>query len=132
MRTLAAFALAAAGTVAIYAGFLLNAAALGGTLGDVLTVPGIALVAASPLIVHRYPSSTSFRVIFAIARYMPLPLFVLGAWMLSLTLPGVLSGRVGQVHGIYWAAFVTVAGFLAITWPELLAIKRQFGRTNRT
>jgi hypothetical protein len=128
MRAAVAILTATIGTIAIYAGFLLNAAALGSTLGDVLTVPGIGLVGASSLIVRGHSSQRWAKVALVIARYLSLPLFLLGAWMLALAVPSLVSERTGQVHGIYWAALVTAAGLLAVTWPEFLELRRQISK----
>ena len=126
MRTLLAVTVASLGSVAIYAGFLVNMAALGGTLGDVLTVPGVALVAASPLIARGQALPRWAKTVLIVTRYLSLPLFLLGAWMLALAIPSLASPGTGQVHGVYWAAVLTVAGLAAITWPELIWLTRRW------
>jgi uncharacterized membrane protein YozB (DUF420 family) len=125
MRTLLAVTVASLGSVAIYAGFLLNVAALGSTLGDVLTIPGVALVGGSPLIARGQVLQRSAKTALIVTRYLSLPLFLLGAWMLALAIPSMASPGAGQVHGVYWAAVLTAAGLAAITWPELVWLTRR-------
>jgi hypothetical protein len=125
MRTLLAVTVATLGSVSIYAGFLLNVAALGGTLGDVLTVPGVALVAASPLMARGQSFQRWARIALIVTRYLSLPLFLLGAWMLALAIPDLASPGIGQVQGVYWAAALTAAGLAAITWPEMVWLSRR-------
>ena len=126
MRTLLAVTVASLGSVFIYAGFLLNVAALGSTLGDVFTVPGVALVAVSPLIVRGKAISRWAKTAITVTRYLSLPLFLLGAWMLALAIPSLASPGTGQVHGVYWAAVLTATGLAAITWPELVWLRRRW------
>jgi hypothetical protein len=126
MRTFLAVTVATLGFVAIYAGFLLDLSALGSTLGNVLTVPGVTLVAASPLIARGRAFQRWAKVALIVTRYLSLPLFLLGAWMLALTIPDIASRGTGQVHGFYWGAVLTAAGLAAITWPELIWLTRRW------
>ncbi len=69
MRTIAAFALAVTGTIAVYAGSLMNIALLG-TIGDALIVPGAGLLAVSTVPLRKLSSSTLRRALHLLVRYL--------------------------------------------------------------
>ena len=121
---LAAF-LAVAGSLAVYVGALANAIALGVTLGDLLVLPGIALVGTSPLPVRKL-SLRRWQSVFLVGlRYLSAPVFLLGLFTLAPAVATSLGANAKQVHGLYFAVLLTAAGFLAITWPEFLWVTRR-------
>jgi len=123
-RIWAASSLALLGTVAVYVGFLLNAAALGSTLGYLAILPGIVLIGIATLPLRALPPSTGRALLVGTLRYLSLPVFLLGAFMLAVAVPTLFSAAANEVRGLYSAALLTLAGLLAITWPELLVLLR--------
>jgi hypothetical protein len=114
--------LAAIGSLGVYVGSFVNAMVLGSTLGYVLILPGIVLIGAAPFPIKALPLQKWRSVFILVLRYLSVPVFLLGATMLAPTLIEQLSARGGQVHGIYFATFLTVAGLFAIAWPELRSL----------
>ena len=117
-----AVSLAAMGSLGVYVGSFVNAMALGSTLGYVFILPGIIFIGAAPFPVKALPLQTRRWVFIRVLRYLSVPVFLLGAAMLAPALMEQFSARGGQVHGIYLATFLTVAGLFAITWPELKSL----------
>lgn len=106
--------LAALGALGIYAGSLLNAAALGGTIGYVAILPGIVLVGASAIPILRTIKSTEALLLAKIFRYACLPPFILSTYFIVVAL---LDPQ--PTYGLSSAAALTAAGFGAITWPDI-------------
>lgn len=122
VRTWLAASLALVGTVGVYFGSLLNAVALGSTIGYAAILPGIAFIGAAPLPIKALPMNRWRSILVGVLRYLSLPVFLLGAFMLALALPDIFGAGVGQAYGLYSAALLTLVGLWAITWPELLAL----------
>jgi hypothetical protein len=127
MRTIAAFALAVTGTIAVYAGSLMNIALLG-TIGDALIVPGAGLLAVSTVPLRKLSSSTLRRALHLLVRYLSLPVFCFGAFTLVAAWASRFTATSGKIVGLEWATFITVAGLLAVTWPEIAALLRLAAR----
>lgn len=115
----------------MYVGAMANAIALGGTLGDMLVLPGIALVGSSPLLVIRITLRKWQFACLVVFRYLSAPVFLLGLFMLAPALIHSFGANAKQVHGLYFATFLTTAGFLAMAWPELLWVigRRRSGQS---
>jgi hypothetical protein len=56
---------------------------------------------------------------------------MLGTFMLAPAVVENFDARAGQVHGLYLATVMIVAGLLAITWPELLSLVQWKRRARR-
>lgn len=131
LRFWLAASLAAFGSLGVYVGSIANAVALGSTLGDVVIFPGIAFIGAAPLLVKTVPLPR-WRSVFLVAlRYLSVPVFMLGTFMLAPAVVENFDARAGQVHGLYLATVMIVAGLLAITWPELLSLVQWKRRARR-
>lgn len=130
LRFWLAVSLAAFGSLGVYVGSIANAVALGSTLGYVAIFPGIAFIGVAPLPVKTVPLQMWRSVVLGALRYFSLPVFLLGTVMVAPAVVDHFGARAGQVHGIYLATFLTVAGLLAITWPELLSLV-QWSRRGR-
>lgn len=130
-RTSISVSLALLGTAAVYAGSLLNMAAIGSTLGYMAIWPGVALIGIATLPVRALPPSVKRSVLVGVLRYLSMPVFLLSAVLLALAGQSLLSSTAGTVHGLYSGALLTAAGLLAITWPELLAIARRLHRASQ-
>ncbi len=127
MRTVAAFTLAITGTLAVYAGSLVNVAVLG-TIGDALIVPGIVLLAVSTAPLCALSTSKLRYGLHLLIRYLSLPVFCLGVATLIPAWTSRFTAASGKVIGLEWASFITLAGLLAVTWPE---VTRLFGQPER-
>lgn len=125
-RTTMAILLAGVGTLATYLGSLINAAALGGTLGDVAIVPGLVLLAVSTLPLANLPRRGAKYWIVTFLRYASLPIFLLAAVLLAQSLPHIVSAK-ADVQGAGPAVLTTIGGFVAIMWPEALLLWRRRG-----
>jgi|SRR3990167_2677502 len=125
-----AASLAAIGSLGVYVGSIANAVALGSTLGYVAIIPAIAFIGAAPLPVRALRLQKWRSVALGTLRYLSLPVFLLSAVTLAPALVQHFSASAGQVHGIYVGMFLTAAGLLAVTWPELLSLiqRRRRGR----
>lgn len=117
-----ATSLAALGSLGVYVGLIANASVIGSTVGYVVIFPAIALIAVAPLLVKALPLQKWRAAFLRILRYLSMPVFLLGAVTLAPALKQQFSVSAEQVHGIYVAVFLTAAGMLAITWPELLSL----------
>jgi hypothetical protein len=113
-RSALAALLAGLGAFGIYAGSLLNAIALGGTLGYVAIIPGVVCVGLSAITVLRLGASSEDLQFARVLRYACLPPFVLGGYFVlgALLDPGAINGLASGVA-------LTVGGLAAITWPEI-------------
>lgn len=109
----------------------MNAVTLGSTLGYLVIFPGIAFIGAAPLPVKALPLPKWRSVSLGALRYLSAPVFVLGTFMLASAVVQQFGARAGQVHGIYLGTSITVAGLLAITWPELLTLVQWSRRVRR-
>lgn len=123
-----AASLAAIGSMGVYVGMFANAVALGSTLGYVAIFPAIAFIGAAPLPVKAFPMQKWRSVFLRALRYLSMPVFLIGAVTLVPAVVQHFSANPGHVHGIYAGLFLTAAGLLAITWPELLSL---FQRSRR-
>ncbi|MGS5087692.1 hypothetical protein ACVC7V_14500 [Hydrogenophaga sp. A37] len=117
-----AASLAAIGSLGVYVGSIANAVALGSTLGYAAIFPAIAFIGAAPLPVRALKLQKWRSVALGTLRYLSFPVFLLSAVTLAPALVQHFSASAGQAHGIYVGMFLTVAGLLAITWPELLSL----------
>ena len=135
MRTVAAFALAVTGTIAVYAGSFMNIAVLG-TIGDALIVPGSALLAVSTVPIRKLSPSRLRYALHLLVRYLSLPVFCFGAFTLVATWASSVTATSGKIYGLEWETFITLAGLLAVTWPEVAAlfrlVKRRGGLSSAT
>jgi len=130
-RSWLAAALAVVGSASVYSGALLNAAALGGTLGDILIMPGIALLATSPIPIRLLPLSRRTLLFLAALRYLPLPVFILSGAMLAPAIVDLVNPSGGSVRGLVPYVVLTIVGLFAITWPELVALHNRLRRRGR-
>jgi uncharacterized membrane protein YhaH (DUF805 family) len=64
-----------------------------------------------------------------VLRYLSLPIFLFGAWILAASLPDMLQFKT-EVHGLGLAVFLTIAGLVAILWPEVALLWRRFRRAD--
>ena len=123
--------LAAIGSLGVYVGSFANAVALGSTLGYVMILPGIVLIGAAPFPVKAIQLQKWRSVFIFVLRYLSVPVFLLGAAILAPALMEQFGARGGQVHGIFLATFLMVAGLLAISWPELQSFVQWSRRGHR-
>ena len=122
-----AASLAAVGSLGVYFGTIANLG-LGSALGYVAIVLAIAFIGTAPFPVKGLPLQ-KWRSVFLVAlRYLSMPVFLLGAVTLAPDVLRHFSVSTGQVHGIYVGMFLTAAGLLAITWPELLSLAQRSRR----